>query len=169
MSIILDPQSLILYETPPEWPTVPRELIEKLIPVETYKTVDQWNRVHTFRTPPMHTPEQKAMLERIALSRHFLVKLHETARCGRCGGKHGYVTSGCIELPFNGLTDITRAIVGKPWQDFGLSKVERREIDPGTSVKVPWHTVTIGDIVPITEIKARALKQQIRMKGIPIP
>lgn len=165
----LDPQSLILYETPPEWPTVPRELIEKLIPVQTYSVIDQWGKSHTFRTPPMHTPEQKAMLDRIAASRHFLIRLDDAARCLRCNRNHGYVTAGCVELPFNGLTDITRAIVGKPWEDFGLTKAERREIDPGTSIKVPWHTVTIGDIVPITEIKARALKERIRMKGIPIP
>lgn len=167
MPALLDPRSLVIYDCPREWPTVPEELIVKLCPQPQNIVRDQFGKVHYFRTPPMLSPEQKILMDKIAASRYFLIKLHEDCICGKCGGKHGYVTVGCVEAPFNGLTDITTQIVGKPWETFGLSKQERKEIDPGTSLRVPWHTVQIGDIVPITEAQARIRYERIRMKGIP--
>src|SRR5688572_13153808 len=102
MPALLDPQSLIIYDCPQEWPTIPEELILKLCPQPQNIVIDQFGKKHYFRTPPMLSVEQKAMLQRIAASRHFLIKLLDNARCGRCGGKHGYVTVGCIEAPFHG-------------------------------------------------------------------
>lgn len=164
MAIQLDPRSLEIYDCPPEWPTIPRELIERLIPAPPVPIRDPFGRLHYFQPIPMYTPEQKAQIDAIAASRWFLIKLHESAVCGRCDGKHGYVTLGCVERPWNGITDITQAIIGRPWESFGLSRRERREVKPGESIQVNWNAVRLGDIVPITSTKARVLREKIRMK-----
>lgn len=164
MTVLLDPRSLEILDCPPEWPTVPRQLIEQLIPQPPRPVRDPFGKIHYFRPIPMYTAAQRDMLNKIAASRWFLIKLDEQARCGNCGGKHGYVTLGCIERPWNGITDMTYAILGKPWLTFGLSRQERKEIAPGTGVNVPWQSVRLGDIVPITGERARALRERIRMK-----
>lgn len=164
MSILLDPQTLVIRDCPPEWPNVPQDLLDKLIPQRPKPIRDPFGKLHYFVDVPMYTPAQKAQIDAIASSRWFLIKLDEQARCGICNQNHGYVTLGCVEKPFNGITDITQAILGRPWETFGLTPQQRREMKPGESIAVHWNPVRLGDIVPITSTKARILRERIRMK-----
>jgi hypothetical protein len=64
-------------------------------------------------------------------NRFFLVRiagndgLGELWRCGRCKGKHPYLTASCVERPFNGLDQVLYVL----WQQAGdLAAV--RSLDP---------------------------------------
>lgn len=51
--------------------------------------------------------ETEAEQERILKSRFFLVRIAgngDVWRCGRCGGKHEYLTLMCVPQPFSGLS-----------------------------------------------------------------
>jgi hypothetical protein len=55
----------------------------------------------------MPSPEAQLERERILASRYFLVKIAgngDVWRCKRCHAKHRYLTLGCVEQPFSGLT-----------------------------------------------------------------
>lgn len=55
----------------------------------------------------MMTREQEKEQRKILAGRFFLVKIAgngDVWRCRRCRGKHRFLTLGCIEQPFSGLT-----------------------------------------------------------------
>ncbi len=66
------------------------------------------------------TQEQIKERDRLLASQYFLVKMAgegEVPRCRGCGGKHRYLTLGCIEQPFSGLTHGVYAY----WYSMGAS------------------------------------------------
>lgn len=152
MSITIDPRSLVIRESPPEWPAIPGELVERLAPTPPQPIRDQFGKWHYFSQFPMFTPEQKAQLDRIAAGRWFLIRANDRVRCTLCGGKHPYFTRGCVEKPYNGLTEITTALLTVRSASGRVRETE-------------YSAVKLGDIEPIAEIKARRLREAIIMRG----
>ena len=133
---MIDPQAVHLPDLPPEWAAIPPELLVRLAPSAGYVT-----------------PEQRATINRIAAGRWFLVRNDLRARCGSCrqgtipGAIHDYISSHCVELPFNGLRELTVFLQEYQHGDMILSALQ-----PGT-------------LVPITAAVAQRLNARIRERG----
>lgn len=125
---MIDPMAPILADIPPEWDTLPPELIARLAPNGVVGT----------------SPDHRALINRIAAGRWFLVKNELRTPCTRCRGKHDYITLACTEAPFSGLRSIL------------LFWGERVDAD------LFYNAMTVGSIVPITQANANDLNQRIR-------
>lgn len=133
----IDPLSPTHDDQPPEWQQIDPEILARLVPVNGY-----------------HTPEQRVALNRIAAGQFFLVKNDLRAPCSACrqgilrGAIHDYITTGCIELPFNGLREVSMF--------YGQQ-------DQGGKL---WASLTMGTIVPITAEDAAKLNDRIRTRRL---
>lgn len=156
MSITIDPADLVIRNSPAEWPAISEELINRLTVGYPQPIRDQFGNWHHFPQIPMLTPAQKEQIDAIAAARWFLIRIRNDAAikaCHRCGRHHRYFTVACIELPFNGVTDLTQALCTK---EHGGDTI--------------YDAVAIGDIEPIPESRARRYREQIIMRGfVPSP
>lgn len=121
---------------PPEWETIPSELLERLAP--------QGEKFITTR--------QRAALNRIAAGRNFLIRNVWDVRCDKCNRIHTYLTLACVEAPFNGLRQFYE------WID---SQDDPNRIYDGLrefSVRNPG----LDSIVPISQSDADTYNQRIR-------
>lgn len=135
-----NPRAAYLPDMPPEWATIPDEIITRLVPSGGYTT-----------------PEQQAELNRIAAGRWFLVRNELRARCGACrqgtlpGAIHEYLTIACVEAPFNGLREVVLFMQSHEHGDLLFSGL------------------SAGTIVPITAERAAQFNRRIRQHGgVPI-
>jgi hypothetical protein len=128
----LDLMAATMPDLPPQWETVEPDVLATLRP-----------------EGGIYTPQQHAALKRIAGRRWFLIRANTglASRCRECQQVHTYLTLGCVELPFNGLTEV----IGL----FDRYQGRDRVID----------AVALGDIVPITRDEARTLYGRIRARG----
>lgn len=156
MATQLDPGALILPNQPREWETIPPELLAALTPQVIDRVTDQWGKVHYFHPVRCFTPEQTRQIDAIARGRWFLLRNIWRQQCynrktGRgCRQIHDYFTFGCVERPFNGLTEI-----------IGLLRQR-------SGHEVTFSGMALGDIEPITAEKARALMDAMAAKGYPL-
>jgi hypothetical protein len=106
------------------------------------------------------TPAQRAELNVLASQEWFLVRNEIGAvvggdpRCRRCGAIHEYITTGCVELPFNSLRELS-IFVGRMPET--AQQLFRSMLRPGTLTEP-------GTIVPITQADAARLNERIRSK-----
>lgn len=140
------------------------------------------------RVPGMLTREEADALERVRMSRFFLMRndggdVGERASCGRCGLKHAYLTYMCVERPFRGLEDglyvmfraarddgrraaIERALNGLPDLATG-HPFTARQLEPDQPGEA-WYSVLLSLPEPISETKARQLAERINSRRPPI-
>lgn len=126
--------SPVLRDMPPEWDAVEAELLTKLVP-----------------RYGIYTPWQYEQLERIAKSRWYLLRndgpVAAPARCRRCGARHAYYTTACVERPLHGLQD--------------LMAVVRRVV--GMDVLI--ESIPLGTIEPISAGEAAQLWRRIQSRA----
>lgn len=156
----LDVSRLVLPDVPPEWDVLPRELLAAIKPQTISQVTDQFGKVHYFRPITCFTPEQTRQIDAILAGRWFLLRNIWSWKCyNRKTGKgckqvHRYFTWGCVERPFNGLTEIV-----------GLMKKEREH---ARARDLEFSGLALGDIVPITPHKAQELIDRMTMRGYPL-
>lgn len=104
---MIDPTQPFLANRPSEWPETPEQLLMLLV------------------EKGENSPEYRAMVNRIAASRHFLIRNDFSAPCRHHKSSnrftitmpvfHEYITLNCRPAPFNGLRSIlwfAREVVG---------------------------------------------------------
>lgn len=129
---IIDFYSLNLTDNPSEWPEISPEVQAFLQQTEK---------------PGMFSPYQRAILDKIASSRWFLVR-NDLGASSRYGVTQ-YLTLGGIELPFNGLTDLILVI---------------QSYEPETQSQL-ISGLRPGSIVPISDEKAKQNISRLRSRG----
>jgi hypothetical protein len=83
-----------------------------------------------FVRPPAEAEER----DRLLLERYFLVRqgsLGEIFRCGRCKGKHSYLSLMCVERPFSGIAQGLWAYyqtAGRPAAMARMTPAERKRV-----------------------------------------
>lgn len=132
---MIDPMLPVHEDQPDVWPEIDAELLARLVPTGGY-----------------YTPEQRVELNRIARGQWFLVRNDLRARCASCrqgilpGAVHEYVTTGCIELPFNGLREVSM---------FYAQHDQHGRL---------WGSLSMGTIAPISAEDAQVLNERIRAR-----
>lgn len=127
----IDPMAPFLDDMPVEWlANIPEEMLARLAPLAGATD-----------------PETRALINRIAAGRWFLVRNELRARCVQCGQDHDYITIRCVEAPFSGLRSVL------------LFWSERPDMTTFLNAMKP------GTIVPISEVTARRFNQRIRDRG----
>jgi len=137
----IDAQQLALADVPPEWVTVPPELLERLRP----------NRAG------IYTPEQAKFMDRIASARHYLLRNEYGFRCRDCNRVHAYLTVGCVERPWHGLSEVYGIIeeYDPLWENAdGTVEAEHR-----------ISGYRLGSVVPISARDALRYWLKIRDRG----
>jgi hypothetical protein len=139
------------HDRPPEWGSIPEEMLIRLAP----------------RGTSVLTPDQRIAFNTLARGQWFLVRNEANARCSECatgplgspnrlpGAVHDYITTNCAELPFHGLRSILLWIGSYP--------TEIKEIL--WSLMRPGQGNTPGTIVPIKKRDADKLNARIRDRG----
>lgn len=93
---VYSPWNPFLDEGPPEW--------------FDFITDEEWDQIEDMKQRAqvgnLLTPKDRALIERIAANRWMLMENVFGWRCGRCGIRHDYITTGCIERPMNGADEI---------------------------------------------------------------
>jgi CelD/BcsL family acetyltransferase involved in cellulose biosynthesis len=153
----LDVQVPILAENPPGWPEVPARLRRALaagdgmlwhLPGCAARMEGPFIRRGAC-APGCPVADFNALLA----GRWFLIRNDASAgyrpRCGRCNQVHDFLTLGCVERPFNGLTEIVAML-----RDFRAEGRDR-----------VMEGVRYGALVPITAAEAQRLAGRIRAKG----
>jgi hypothetical protein len=155
---ILDPTSVTLADLPPEWEAVPDLIMAQLAPQAFREVRGPGGTSYIADLTGIVTPEQKALVDKIAQGRWFVMRNNgpqlDRMRCGRCNRIHEYLTLGCVERPFHGLHQIV-----------GMIETYQAE---GKHVERILTSIRLGAIVPISRKQARQLADKIRAKGIPI-
>ncbi len=124
----------------PTWASIPSEIMAMLAPSGTAYL----------------TTRQRAGLNRLAASRHFLVKNTWNARCEHCNARHQYMTIRCVEGPFNGLRQVYEWI--KPQEDW--------DRDGGiANGDYAARGASMDTIVAISQADAARYNQRIRDRG----
>jgi hypothetical protein len=153
----LDVQVPILAENPVGWPEVPARLRQALAAGDGML----WHLDGcTARMEGPFIRDRRcapgcpvAAFNALLAGRWFLIRNDATAgyrpRCGRCNRVHAFLTLGCVERPFNGLTEIVGML-----RDFRVAGRDR-----------VMEGFRFGALVPITATEARRLAGQIRERG----
>lgn len=150
--VFIDPSDLWLPNPPPEWDTIPLEILERLAPKAMRVVRDPRTNMPTpiFSTGLL-TPEQKAEMDRLAEGRWFLLRnngpVESRLVCGRCKRRHEFFTLACIERPFHGLEELVL---------LQQQTTDREET---------FDMIRLGTIEPITRVRALRLADAIRAKG----
>lgn len=157
MGATLDVQQLILADRPQEWRELPQALAEALR--AGGGTV--WH--HRDCTGVLRGPHDLVyrcvdgcpvkQMQSVLANRWFLIRNDSVPgyypHCGLCGAVHRYLTRGCVEKPFNGLTEV-------------MAKIRQPRVDGADTITEGFR---LGALEPITAIKAWELKERIRAKG----
>lgn len=119
----------------------------------------------------VESAEMASARRRIVRSRFFLVSLRggqmgERLRCGRCGGKHDYLTRYCLELPFSGLMGSLWAYVAT------TSGVDLDTLDPAAAARLVGLRMLMGgdrprDLATSHPATARALRRSMADPTLP--
>lgn len=153
---LIDPTAIRLADLPPEWEAIPDLILAQLAPQAVRRVQNPDGTSYLVDMTGTITPEQRAIIERVARSRWFVMRNDgpalDRAVCTRCGRKHPYLTLGCVERPFHGLQEIV-----------GMIETYAAE---GKAVERVLTSIRLGAIVPITRKQARQLADKIRAKGI---
>lgn len=157
MSTTLDVQRLSLAALPPQWPDLPQPLKDALSMGggtlwHHSGCRERWQGGQIAYDCDRACPVRLA--EETLARRHFLIENDAvpgyTPICGRCGQKHRYLTQMCVEVPFNGLTEV-------------IAKF--REPTIATNGDAVTECLRLGALVPITAAEALVLKTRIRARG----
>lgn len=155
--IALDVQRLLLPENPPMWPGLPQPLIDALNAgggtLWHHRDCQSFWHRGTLRYQCV-SPCPVQMSEKVLARRWFLIENDAvpgyTPICGNCGAKHTYLTQMCIEVPFNGITEV-------------IAKFKEPTI--ATNGDAVTECLRLGALVPITAAEALILKTRIRARG----
>ncbi len=133
----LDVRALVPADLPSEWAPTPDDVLEAML-------LDERGLL---------TREQVALSESITASRYYLVRNTLAHECTTCkqgalrGAKHTYITRGCIERPFHGLSEV--------WAYWGEADRDGQHI----------LTLRLGEvIVPISTTAATSLMLKIQVR-----
>jgi hypothetical protein len=154
----LDVQKLILPTTPPQWPELPQPVRDALIAGGG----TLWHHgACAQRLGPGGSLAYACaaacpvrLAEEALRRRNFLIVNDAVPGyrpiCGRCGQKHQYLTQMCVEIPWNGLTEV-------------IAKFKEPTI--ATNGDAVTECLRLGALVPITAAEALILKTRIRQRG----
>ena len=134
----LDVRALVPADLPSEWAPTPDDVLEAM-------QLDERGLL---------TREQVALSESITASRYYLIRNTLAHECTVCkqgalrGAKHTYITRGCIERPFHGLSEVWAY-----WSEFEQQ---------GGVINEHILTLRLGEvIVPISSKAATSLLLKI--------
>lgn len=152
-------------DLPPEWASIPPEILTLLVPTMTRTIVLPGGEHRVIENSGMITPQQRALVDRVLASRWFLIKnggVVTKARCLRCKRYHRYITLGCVEKPFNGMTEIVGFIHRSTTVGVSRTKIGHRQYRETPLMEQSMDAVELGAIEPITVVRARDLILRIR-------
>lgn len=157
MSVELDVQSLILPDTPPEWPDLPPVLVAALrdgsgILIHDRRCRPIWQ--DGFVIAHRCVGDCPVWQSRQVLAGRWFLVVNDAVpgykpRCTNCGQRHTYMTYRCVEKPYNGLTELV-ALLTEP------------RVEGNDRITEGFH---FGKLVPITAAKAAELHARIRARG----
>ena len=137
----IDPRQVALTDTPPEWADVPRELLNRLKP----------------NAAGIYLPWQLELMDKIAAGRHYLLRNEYGFECTECGRKHAYMTVGCVERPWHGLSEVYGIIeeYDPVWENS----------DGSAEVDATISGYRLGSVVTISPREALKLWLKIKDRG----
>lgn len=93
---VFSPYNPFLEDGPPEW-------FDDI-------TEEMWAQIEDMKSRTgvgeLLTPDDRALIEKIAENRWMLHRNVFGWRCGRCNRVHEYITTGCMERPMNGADEV---------------------------------------------------------------
>jgi len=158
MTAALDVQRLILPEMPPHWPDLPQPLKDALSMGggtlwHHSGCREVWHRGQLAyacaATCPVRLAEQTLARRWFLIVNEPVVGI-ERPRCKYCNAQHQYLSNHCVEIPWNGTTEVIAKFRGPTIAANGDAVTE---------------CLRLGALVPITAAEALVLKTRIRAKG----
>lgn len=157
MSTTLDVQRLSLAAVPPQWPGLPQPLADALRAGDGTLWHHAGCRAVWHCGAPRYDCDKACpvrLAEETLRRRNFLIVNDAVPgyrpACTRCGQRHRYLTQMCVEVPFNGTTEV-------------MARLRAPTI--ATNGDAVTECFRFGALEPITAAEALILKARIRARG----